>query len=547
MTIGEKIAALRTASNISQEEMADRLGVSRQSVSKWEINQAVPGIDKVLLLAELFQISTDDLLRDEIEINTNRHLASELFAAPALKHQYFGTDGFRGRANVDVTAYQAFQVGRFLGWYYGNELSGCRQHGYRPKVVLGKDTRRSSYMFEYALAAGLTCSGADVYILHATTTPSVSYITRQDAFDCGIMISASHNPYYDNGIKLINRYGEKMDDRTLSLCEAYLNGNLAALNLEADDLPLAEGDRIGAIHDHASGRNRYIAYLISLASHSFKGMKIGLDCSNGASWMIAPAVFNALGATVYTINNHPTGTNINQNAGSTHIEVLQNFVLENHLDAGFAFDGDADRCLAVDEKGHILSGDHILYILANRLKGRGALGDAQKIVTTIMSNTGFTRSLKACGISTVETDVGDANVYRAMQEGDFMLGGEQSGHIILSKYATTGDGILTAIMLMEEIMDKKSTFSKLADPVTIFPQSLKNLPVTDKNLVMQDPEILEKIQQQSKKLGEQGRILVRASGTEPVVRVMVEAENEELCNRYSDKICKFIEQKGYLA
>ncbi len=547
MTIGEKIAALRTASNISQEEMADRLGVSRQSVSKWEIDQAVPGVDKILLLAELFQISTDDLLHDEIEIETERHLATELFAAPTLKHKYFGTDGFRGRANVDVNALQAFKVGRFLGWYYSHEISGCQKRGYRPRVVVGKDTRRSSYMFEYALAAGLTCSGADVYILHATTTPSVSYITRQDGFDCGIMISASHNPYYDNGIKLVNRYGEKMDDRTLSLCEAYLSGELAALSITDEDLPLAEGDRIGAIHDHASGRNRYIAYLISLASHSFKGMRIGLDCANGASWMIAPAVFNALGATVYTINDQPTGTNINQNAGSTHIEVLQNFVLENHLDAGFAFDGDADRCLAVDEKGRALSGDHILYILANRLKSRGTLGSDDTIVTTIMSNTGFTRSLKKCGISTVETNVGDQNVYRAMQEGEFMLGGEQSGHIILSKYATTGDGILTAIMLMEEIIDKKSTFSKLADPVTIFPQVLKNLPVTDREKVMADPEILEKIQQQTKKLGDQGRILVRASGTEPVVRVMVEAETEDLCARHADKICKFIEQKGYLA
>lgn len=468
MTIGKKITLLRQMNNISQEELSDRLSVSRQSVSKWEMDSAYPRIDKLVQMCTLFGITTDELLREEISLDRNEN-AEKL---PTGDNHYFGTDGFRGEANIDLTAEQAFKVGRFLGWYYASPLSGCRDRNYRPKFVIGKDTRRSSYMLEYAIAAGITASGGDTYMLHVTTTPSVSYVTKQDEFDCGIMISASHNSYEDNGIKLVNRFGEKMDDNTIYYIEAYLDGKMDVLMKNGEnDIPLATKERIGAIIDYVSGRNRYMGYLISIVSHSFRSLRIGLDCANGSSWMIAPAIFEALGATTFVINASPDGQNINYKAGSTHIEKLQELVREKHLDVGFAFDGDADRCIAVDENGNIVNGDSILYILANQLKRKGILNH-DTIVATVMSNGGLTKALHEVGIDTVKTAVGDRYVYEAMMKDGYLLGGEQSGHIILQKYATTGDGILTALMLMEEILDRKSTLGKLAAPVKDFPQTL---------------------------------------------------------------------------
>ena len=402
MTIGEKIAHFRTLANISQEELAEKICVSRQSVSKWEINQALPQIDKILQLCDLFKITADELLRENKNIAVSKN-----------HNKYFGTDGFRGEANVGLTSMQAYKVGRFLGWYYSSPVSGCSRPGYRPRIVIGKDTRRSSYMLEYSIVAGITASGADAYMLHVTTTPSVSYVTRMEEFDCGIMITASHNPYYDNGIKIINRYGEKLDDKVTSLIEAYIDGDLSQFNILSSDLPLACRDRIGCIVDYSSGRNRYLGYLISLASHSYKNLRIGLDCANGASWMIAKSVFGALGAQTVVIGAEPNGLNVNDGYGSTHISTLCNLVKEQHLDMGFAFDGDADRCIAVDEKGNVVDGDKILYILANRLKSRGILsGDT--IAVTTMSNSGLCTSLDKVGIKCVHTDVGDRFVYECM-------------------------------------------------------------------------------------------------------------------------------------
>ena len=435
MTLGEKLFQLRTASGISQEELADKISVSRQSVSKWEMDQALPQIDKVLLICELFDISTDELLHDKIAI----HPTSQ--GGPG-ENKYFGTDGFRGEANLNLTSMHAYKVGRFLGWYYSNELSGCTKAGYRPKIVIGKDTRRSSYMLEYSIVAGITASGADAYMLHVTTTPSVSYVTRQDEFDCGIMITASHNPFYDNGIKVINRYGEKLDDKTTALIEAYIDGNMKALGVSGTDLPWACREKIGCIVDYVSGRNRYVGYLISLASNSYKQLRIGLDCANGASWMIAKSVFAALGAQTVVIGAEPDGLNVNNGYGSTHLEKLCQLVREQHLDVGFAFDGDADRCIAVDENGNIIDGDAILYILGKRLQSRGML-NADTIVATVMSNSGLIASLEETGIKCVQTTVGDRFVYECMQQNNYCLGGEQSGHIILKKYATTGDGLLS--------------------------------------------------------------------------------------------------------
>lgn len=539
MTIGKKITWLRQKNGISQEELADRLEVSRQSVSKWEMDAAYPRIDKLIQMCTVFGVSTDELLKEEISFEEKEK--------PAVKHtsenHYFGTDGFRGEANIDLTAEQAFKVGRFLGWYYANPLSGCRDRNYRPKFVIGKDTRRSSYMLEYSIAAGITASGGDTYMLHVTTTPSVSYVTRQDDFDCGIMISASHNSYEDNGIKLVNRFGEKMDDDTLYLIEAYLDGKMdVLLGGGESDLPLAKKERIGAIIDYVSGRNRYMGYLISIVSHSFRSLRIGLDCANGSSWMIAPAIFEALGATTYVINASPDGQNINHDAGSTHIEGLVKLVREQHLDVGFAFDGDADRCLAVDENGNVVNGDHILYILANQLKRKGILNH-DTIVATVMSNGGLTKALREVGINTVKTAVGDRYVYEAMMKDGYLLGGEQSGHIILQKYATTGDGILTALMLMEEILDRKSTLGKLASPVNIFPQSLINIKVPDKDAVMNDEHVKSIVHEIEEELGENGRILLRKSGTENVIRVMVECENEEQCNSCAEKAAAYIRER----
>ncbi len=545
MTIGEKITHLRIANKISQEQLAEKLGVSRQSVSKWEMDQSLPHIDKVLLICELFSVSADELLHNDVVIHRDisGSSASEDGGAPR-GNKYFGTDGFRGEANVSLTSEQAYKVGRFLGWYFASPLSGCRKPGYRPRIVIGKDTRRSSYMLEYSIVAGLTASGADVYMLHVTTTPSVSYVTKQDEFDCGVMISASHNPYYDNGIKLVNRYGEKIDDAAASLIEAYVDGDMARLGIDGDDLPLARRERIGCIVDYVAGRNRYVGYLISVASHSYRNLRVGLDCANGASWMIAKAVFDALGAQTYVIGASPDGTNINSGFGSTHTEALREFVRENHLDLGFAFDGDADRCIAVDEKGNEVNGDHILYILAKRLKERGNL-DGNTIVATVMSNSGLINSLEAEGIHCAVTAVGDRFVYECMQQNGYRLGGEQSGHIILQKYATTGDGILTAIMITEEMLDNKTTLSKLTKPVKLYPQLCRSIKVTSKSAVMADEEVKRRLSEINDAIGGRGRVLLRESGTEPVIRIMVECESADDCEAYAGKLAAVIKKRGY--
>lgn len=534
MTIGEKIASLRQRAGLSQEVLAEKMDVSRQSVSKWEMDQALPQIDKVLMLCELFNVSSDELLRGNIEIEKN------------IKgnNRYFGTDGFRGEANISLTSVQAYKVGRFLGWYFSSELSGCSKAGYKPKIVIGKDTRRSSYMLEYSIVAGITASGADVYMLHVTTTPSVSYVTRQDDFDCGIMITASHNPYYDNGIKVINRYGEKLDDKTTALIEAYLDGDIKTLGVSGEDLPLASREHIGCIVDYVSGRNRYVGYLISLASNSYKNLRIGLDCANGASWMIAKAVFGALGAQTFVIGAEPDGLNINAECGSTHIEKLSRFVKEEHLDVGFAFDGDCDRCIAVDGNGNVVDGDAMLYILGKRLMARGML-NKNTVVATVMSNSGFVKCLNEAGMKCAQTTVGDRFVYECMQENDYSLGGEQSGHIILKKYATTGDGLLTAIMISEEICDSKLSLAELAEPVKLYPQYTVNVKVKDKNAVMKDERVLAEVKNVEKLINHNGRVLLRMSGTEPVIRVMVEAESEEKSIEYAEMVACSIIEGGY--
>ncbi|MBQ8764591.1 MAG: phosphoglucosamine mutase [Clostridia bacterium] len=503
------------------------------------MDQALPQIDKVLQLCELFGISTDELLCEKISL-------LEKEPAKRQKNKYFGTDGFRGEANMTLTSMQAYRVGRFLGWYYSSPLSGCHKTGYRPRIVIGKDTRRSSYMLEYSIVAGITASGADAYMLHVTTTPSVSYVTRQDEFDCGIMITASHNPFYDNGIKVINRYGEKLDDETTPLIEAYIDGDLSALGVAGDDLPLATREKIGCIVDYSSGRNRYVGYLISLASHSYKHLKIGLDCANGASWMIAKSVFGALGAQTTVIGADPNGLNVNENCGSTHIENLCKLVREQHLDVGFAFDGDADRCIAVDSNGNIVDGDAMMYILGKRLKSRGILND-DTLVATIMSNSGLITSLSEVGIKCVQTNVGDRFVYECMQENDYGLGGEQSGHIILKKYATTGDGILTAIMITEELCDSKLSLSELASPVKLYPQYTQNIRVKDKGAVLSDADVLSAKDEVEKLINGKGRVLLRQSGTEPVIRIMIESESEEKCHEYAKIIADKIIEKGHNA
>jgi phosphoglucosamine mutase len=454
--------------------------------------------------------------------------------------RYFGTDGFRGEANKNLTVEHAYKVGRFIGWYY-HQMTGKKC-----KVVIGKDTRRSSYMFEYSLVAGLTASGADAYLLHVTTTPSVSYVTRTEDFDCGIMISASHNPFYDNGIKLINGNGEKMDEKTISYIEDYIDGKLNLFGEEMTDVPFAVREEIGCTVDYAAGRNRYVGYLISLATYSYKNMRVGLDCANGSSWMIAKSVFDALGAKTYVINAEPDGTNINNHAGSTHIEVLQKFVKDNNLDVGFAYDGDADRCIAVDEKGNVVDGDLILYIYGKYMKERGKLLN-NTVVTTIMSNFGLYKAFDEAGINYEKTAVGDKYVYENMVQNGHRIGGEQSGHIIFSKYATTGDGILTSMKMMEVILAKKLPLSKLAEPVTIYPQVLKNVRVKSKPEAQNDLDVQEAVAKVAEMLGDTGRILVRESGTEPVIRVMVEAETESLCEKYVDQVIDVIKSKGHIA
>ncbi len=446
--------------------------------------------------------------------------------------KYFGTDGFRGEANVDLTVEHAFQVGRFLGWYYGKQPK-CE----RCRVVIGKDTRRSSYMFEYTLAAGLTASGADVYLLHVTTTPSVSHVIRTEDFDCGIMISARHNPFYDNGIKVMNGNGEKLEESVITEIERYLDGELG-------EAPLAVRENIGRTQDFAAGRNRYIGYLISIATRSFKGKKVGLDCANGSASSVAKSVFDALGADTYVINNQPDGLNINTNCGSTHMEGFQRFVKENQLDVGFAYDGDADRCLAVDENGALVDGDKILYICGKYMKEQGLLRN-NKIVTTVMSNLGLYQALDREGIGYEKTAVGDKYVYENMSQTGNCLGGEQSGHIIFSKYATTGDGILTSLKVMEVMLEKKQALSALASEVVILPQLLKNVRVADKRAAQEDADVKAAVQAVEEALGSNGRILLRQSGTEPLIRVMVEAETEEICRKYVEQVIDVLRAKGH--
>ena len=457
--------------------------------------------------------------------------------------KYFGTDGFRGEANETLTADHAYQVGRFLGWYFG-EMKRRAGDERAPRIVIGKDTRRSSYMFEYSLVSGLVASGADAYLLHVTTTPSVAYIARVDGFECGIMISASHNPYYDNGIKLINGQGEKIEESVIALVEDYLDGNLVLFGKKWDQVPFAKRDKIGRTVDYVSGRNRYIGYLISLGLYSFKGVKVGLDCANGSAWNIAKSVFDALGAKTYVINAEPNGTNINLNAGSTHIEGLQKFVVENGLDVGFAYDGDADRCLCVDEKGQVISGDHILYVYGRYMKDRGKLTN-NTVVTTVMSNFGLYKAFDELGIDYAKTAVGDKYVYEYMMTNGCRLGGEQSGHIIFSKYASTGDGILTSLKMMEVMMARKQPMSELTRDMKIYPQVLKNVRVRDKAAAQADEAVREAVQQVADALGDTGRILVRESGTEPLIRVMVEAESEEQCHAYVDQVVDVIRARGH--
>lgn len=442
--------------------------------------------------------------------------------------KYFGTDGFRGEANEVLTVEHAFKVGRYLGWYYGQD--------HRARVVIGKDTRRSSYMFEYSLVAGLTASGADVYLLHVTTTPSVSYVIRTEDFDCGIMISASHNPFYDNGIKIINGKGHKMEAEVEEKIEAYIDG-------EIPELPLAKKDKIGRTTDYSAGRNRYIGYLIALATRSFEGKRVGLDCANGSAFAIAKSVYDALGAKTYVINSEPDGTNINTNCGSTHIEVLQEFVKEKKLDVGFAYDGDADRCIAVDENGSVVDGDLILYICGKYLKETGRLNQ-DTIVTTIMSNLGLYKACDKAGLRYEKTAVGDKYVYENMVKNNYSLGGEQSGHIIFNKHATTGDGILTSLMIMEVMLEKKMSLGKLAEPVKIYPQLLKNVCVIDKKTARENEAVNNAVNFVAKELGDDGRILVRESGTEPVIRVMVEALTDELCEKYVEQVVQVIRKEG---
>ena len=446
--------------------------------------------------------------------------------------KYFGTDGFRGEANVDLTVEHAYKVGRFLGWYYRQDAPDARC-----RIVIGKDTRRSSYMFEYSLVAGLTASGADVYLLHVTTTPSVSYVVRTEGFQCGIMISASHNPYYDNGIKVINERGEKLEESVIEKIEAYLDGAMG-------EIPLAKKDAIGRTVDFAAGRNRYIGYLISIATRSFKNMKVALDCANGSASAIAKNVFDALGAETHVIHNEPNGLNINENCGSTHIEELQKFVLQEKCDVGFAYDGDADRCIAVDADGQVVDGDRIMFICGKYMKEQGSLFD-NTVVTTVMSNFGLYKAFEREGIGYEKTAVGDKYVYENMAATGRCLGGEQSGHIIFSKHATTGDGILTSLKVMVVILEKKQTLAKLASEVEIYPQVLKNVRVEDKKAAQEDEAVQAETRKVAEALGSNGRILLRQSGTEPVVRVMVEAPDMETCQQYVDQVIRVMKERGH--
>lgn len=542
MNISEKIIHLRVNAKMNQEDLAKAINVSRQSISKWESGQAQPQIDKILELARLFSVTADELIDENIIINKTAPVVHE-----RKKNKYFGTDGFRGESNKNLTALHAFQVGRFLGWYYNKpEFVKNRKNGEKAKIVIGKDTRRSSYMFEYAICAGITSSGADAYILHVTSTPSVAYITRMDGFDAGVMITASHNIFYDNGIKVLNGRGEKLEDEVSQLIEAYIDHDLETLGIDGDDIPYATRENIGCIVDYVSGRNRYVGYLISIVSHSFRDLKIGLDCANGASWNIARNVFQALGAEVHAIGIEPNGLNTNRDCGSTHIENLQKYVKDNGLDVGFAFDGDADRCICVDEKGRVVDGDKMMYILAKSLKKEGSL-KGNTVVLTIMSNSGLVKAFNEIGINTESTKVGDRFVYERMLEKDYYLGGEQSGHVIIRKYATTGDGVLTALKIAEEMIENKSPVSKLCQEVHLYPQYLKNVRVVDKKATTSDKAILAKVEEINKELNGNGRILLRESGTEPVIRIMVEADSKEICDKYINDVYQLVKKGGYIS
>ncbi|MBR1797143.1 MAG: phosphoglucosamine mutase [Clostridiales bacterium] len=448
--------------------------------------------------------------------------------------KYFGTDGFRGEANEILTSEKAFQIGRYLGWYYGqNHEDG------RARIIIGKDTRRSSYTLEYALSSGITASGSDAYLLHVSTTPSVSYCCRTDGFDCGVMISASHNPFYDNGIKIMRANGQKIEPEIEEKIEDYIDGLIP-------ELPLAKREKMGNVIDYAAGRNRYIGYLMSIPTRGFNGMSVGLDCANGASWNIARAVYEALGAKVYVINNTPDGVNINLNCGSTHMESLKKYVIDNHLNVGFAYDGDADRCLCVDENGEEVNGDQVMYLCGKYMKENGQL-DGDTIVTTIMSNMGLYKACEAIGINTEKTAVGDKYVAENMMQNGYVLGGEQSGHIIFGKYATTGDGILTSLMVMMTMLDKKLPLSMLAGEMKMYPQCLKNVVVKDKKAAQEDPVVVAAVNKVNEELAGNGRMLLRASGTEPKIRVMVEAATDEICEKYVDQLIDVIKQQGLTA
>ena len=443
--------------------------------------------------------------------------------------RYFGTDGFRGKANEGLDVEHAYKIGRFVGWYYG-----ARQER-KARVILGKDTRRSSYMFESALVAGLVASGADAYMLHVIPTPGVSYETLDGRFDCGIMITASHNPFTDNGIKLVNSEGYKMDEDVLERIEDYIDGKM--------EVPLATGDAIGCTVDYMQGRNRYIASLIASANFSLQGVKVGLDCANGAASSVAKPVFDALGADVRVISNAPDGFNINVDCGSTHIERLQRHVVEQGLDVGFAYDGDADRCLAVDERGRTVDGDLILYICGKYLHKHGRLA-AGTIVPTVMSNYGLFKAFDEASLSYVTTDVGDKNVYACMRENGYSLGGEQSGHIIFGDIERTGDGIMTSLRIMEVIRAERETLSQLAAPVRLYPQQLVNVRVADKAAAMESVNVKAAVREAEEFLGGNGRVLVRASGTEPLIRVLAEAPEDALCTQANDIVVRALEPFG---
>ena len=448
--------------------------------------------------------------------------------------KYFGTDGFRGEANVGLTFNPAYRIGRFLGWYYSKD-----RDAHEAKILVGKDTRLSCYMLEYALLSGIAASGADAYNMHVTTTPSVAYITKTQFFDCGIMISASHNPYFDNGIKLFSSLGDKMNDDFLLMVEEYIDRPDTE-----EDIPLATKDRIGKVIDYLDARIMYSGFLTTAVHTPLGGLKVVLDTANGASYALAPAVFKRLGANVTVINNSPDGTNINKNAGSTHIKGLVNKVLETGADVGFAYDGDGDRCIAVDKSGAIINGDRVMYIWATWLKSQGKLV-TNTVVTTVMSNMGLYKALEEEGILYTQTKVGDRYVHEYMMEHGNIIGGEQSGHIIVNDYLNSGDGILTSLLLSEVMVKTDKTLSVLSEKMSDYPQVLVNVIVSDKNATMEDERVKDAVKEAEKKLDGKGRVLVRASGTEPVVRVMSEAKEQKDAEEAVSEVVEKLRELGY--